>query len=77
MNFIYYKCYILIELTSLKELIRQQTHQKIKGFKFQPNVCNRCYDLLMMTINFSDILNIKGSNCCRIISGISKNEAIN
>ena len=33
------------------------------GFKFQPNACNTCHDLLMMSINFSDtaILNIKGS----------------
>ena len=26
-----------------------------KGFKFQPNVCNRCHDLLMMSMNFSNI----------------------
>ena len=26
-----------------------------KGFKFQPNVCNRCHDLLMMSVNLSDI----------------------
>ena len=26
-----------------------------KGFKFQPNVCNRCLDLLMMSMNRSDI----------------------
>ena len=25
------------------------------SFKFQPNVCNRCHDLLMMRINLSDI----------------------
>ena len=32
------------------------------SFKFQPNVCNRCHDLLMMSMNLSDIaiLNIKG-----------------
>ena len=32
------------------------------SFKFQPNVYNRCYDLLMMSTNLSDItiLNIKG-----------------
>ena len=31
---------------------------------FKPNVCNRCHDLLMMSINLSDIaiLNIKGSH---------------
>ena len=34
------------------------------NFKFQPNVCNRCHDLLMMPINLSDIaiLNIKCSD---------------
>ena len=25
------------------------------SFKFQPNVCNRCHDLLMMSISLSDI----------------------
>ena len=25
------------------------------SFKFQLNVCNRCYDLLMMSINLNDI----------------------
>ena len=32
------------------------------GFKFQPNVCNRCHDLSMMSMNLSGIaiLNIKG-----------------
>ena len=49
------------------------------SFKFQPNVCNRSHDLLMMSINLSDIaiLNIKGSYYCCIISLISKNGAIN
>ena len=47
------------------------------NFKFQSNVCNRCHDLLMMSINLSDIgiLNIKGSYFCCIISLISKNDA--
>ena len=26
-----------------------------KGFKFQPYVCNRCHDLLMMSVKLSDI----------------------
>ena len=26
-----------------------------KGFKFQPNVCNRFHDLLMMSMKLSDI----------------------
>ena len=49
------------------------------SFKFQPNVCNKCHDLLMMSIKLSDtaILNIKGSDYCCIVKGISINEAIN
>ena len=49
------------------------------GFKFQPNFCNRCLDLLMMSMNRSDItiLNIKSADCGCIISAINKNEAIN
>ena len=33
-------------------------------FKFQPNVCYKSHDLLMMSLNLSDIaiLNIKGSD---------------
>ena len=44
------------------------------NFKFQSNVCNRCHDLLIMSVNLSDIaiLNIKGSNFCCIIRLISK-----
>ena len=50
-----------------------------KGFKFQPNVCNRSHDLLMMSMSLSDIaiLSIKSADYCCIISGISKSEAIN
>ena len=50
-----------------------------KGDKFQPNVCHRCHDLLMMSLNLSDIaiLNIKGSNYHCITSGIRKSEPIN
>ena len=48
------------------------------SFKFQANDCNRCHDLLMMSMNLSDIavLNIKGSDDSCIISLISKNEAL-
>ena len=47
------------------------------SFKFQQNVCNRCHDLLMMSINLSNIaiLKIKDSYHHCIISIISKNEA--
>ena len=45
-----------------------------KGFKFQPYGCNRCHDLLMMSMNLSDIaiLNTKGSDYSSITSLISK-----
>ena len=80
--FVYHKCYILIELTFLKELMLiKQVHRKSVilvtigissnySLKFQPNVCNRCHNLLMMSVNLSDIdiLNNKGSDNCCIIS---------
>ena len=89
---VYSKYYILIELRFLKELMLiKQVHEVsvifvIIGisylnysFKFQPNVCNRCHDLLMISINFSNIAIwiIKSSNYHCIISLISKNEVIN
>ena len=48
------------------------------SFTFQPNFCNRCHDLLMMSMNLSDIviLSIKGSDYCCIISLIAITEAI-
>ena len=48
------------------------------SFKFQPNVCNTCYDLLMMSMNLSNIAtsNIKGSDYSCFISLINKTEAI-
>ena len=50
-----------------------------KGFKFQPNVCNRCHDLLMMYLNLSDvaILNIKSADYRCTISRTRKSEAVN
>ena len=44
------------------------------SFKFQPNVCNRCHDLLMMSMNLGNIAiwDIKGSVYCYIISLFSK-----
>ena len=49
-----------------------------KGFKFQTYENNRCHDLLMMSVNLSDIAILKienADNYC-IISGISKSDAI-
>ena len=49
------------------------------SFKFQANVCNRCHDLLMVSMNVRNItiLNIKSSDYHCIISLISENAAIN
>ena len=49
------------------------------SFKFQPNVSKRCHDLLMMSVNLSDIaiLSNEAYDYCCIISLISKSEAIN
>ena len=50
-----------------------------KEFKFHPDICNEWHDVLMMSVNLSDmaILNIHGADYRCIISGISKCEAIN
>ena len=47
-----------------------------KWFKFQSNVCNRCHDIFMMSMNLSDIaiLNSKGADYRCINSGISESE---
>ena len=57
----------------------QYCHFLNKGFKIQSNVCNRCHDLLMMSMKLSEvaILNIKSAGYCCIINGISKDEATN
>ena len=49
-----------------------------KGFKFQPYVCNKSHDLLMVSMNLSDtaFLNIKSSDFCCAVKRISKSEAI-
>ena len=46
--------------------------------KFQPNFISRCHDLLMMSINLSNIAisNFKGSDCRFFISLISKNKTV-
>ena len=81
----------LIELTFAKELMLiKQVYQRSmiffhywyflnNSFKFQPNACNRCHDLLMMSINLDNnaILNIRWSDYCCIISLTSKNKGIN
>ena len=48
------------------------------GFKFQPDGCNESHDVLMMSMNLSNIaiLNINGADCPCNISGISNSEAV-
>ena len=50
-----------------------------KGFKFKRNICNGCHDVLMMSMNLTEIAirNIHGADYCCIISRISKSEAMN
>ena len=88
--FVYYKCYITIELMLSEGIDVNKTSELKecdichcwfflnKGFKFKINVCNRCHALLLMFINFSDISiwNIKGADYHCIISGINKSELI-
>ena len=72
--FAYYKCCIRSD-TSLGIDVNKTSKLKKcdachylyflnKGFKFKSKVSNRCYNLLMMSLNLSDIaiLNIKGAN---------------
>ena len=49
-----------------------------KDLSFSHYVCNRYHDLLMMSMNLSNmaILKIKNANHCFIIPGISKDEII-
>ena len=76
----------MIESTFLRELMLiKEVHEKSDvfhywyffnySFKFHPNVCYRCHDLLMISVNLNDIaiFNIKTSDYGCIISLISKN----
>ena len=48
------------------------------GCKFEPNVCDKCHDVLMRAYKLRNIaiLNVKGVNYRCILRGISKNEAV-
>ena len=56
--------------SKIRNLILSVTY----SFEFQPNVYNRCHDLLMTSMNLGgiSILNIKNAHYCCIIS---KNKA--
>ena len=68
----------MIELTFLNDICHCWYFLD-EGFKFQPDVWHGCYDLLMMSINLSDIaiVIIHGAGYPGIISGISKSETVN
>ena len=78
--FVYYKCYVFIEFTFPKNRHYLSLWYFLnKGFRCQPDVCDGCHDLLMISMNLSDIViaNSKGSDYRWIISGINRNVAIN
>ena len=49
------------------------------GFKFEPQVCNKCLDELMTAYELKNIaiLNVKGVDFRCILCGISRDEAVN
>ena len=49
------------------------------GLRFQDYVCNGCHDLIMLSVNISDIaiISIKNVDYCFIIHNISKSKATN
>ena len=68
------------KMSKLKE--RDICHHRYfldKEFKFQSNISNGYHDVLMVSMNLSDVavLNIHNTDYCCIISGISKSGAIN
>ena len=50
-----------------------------KGFTFEPYVCKRCHDVLMMCVNLNDIaiLYINGAEYHCVIYRITKSNAVN
>ena len=48
-------------------------------FKFEPDVCHKCHDVLMTTYKLKNIaiLNVKGVGFRCILWGISRNEPVN
>ena len=45
-----------------RSIVCHYCYFSVKWFKFQPNVCNGCYNVLMMFMKLNDIaiLNIRG-----------------
>ena len=49
------------------------------GFRFEPHVCNKCYDVLMTNYELKNIaiLNVKGVDFRCILWGISRDGTVN
>ena len=49
------------------------------SYKFEPNVCNKCYDVVMTAYELKNVatLNVKSVDCRCILWGICKNKAAN
>ena len=49
------------------------------GYKYEPHVCNKCHDLLMVVCDVNDfmILNIKGVDYRCYVFHMSRSDAIN
>ena len=54
-------------------------HFKDVGFKFEPHVCNKCHDVLIIAYELKNIaiLNVKDADFRCILWGFSKNESAN
>ena len=46
------------------------------GFKFEPHVCNKCYDILMTAYELKNIAILKGVDFRCALFGISRDEAV-
>ena len=68
-----------IKIASKKCIICLYWYFLDKGFTFQPAVCNRCHDKLMMSMKLHEnaVLNIHGADYCSVINRINKSEAVN
>ena len=67
--------------TSLSKecMLRHYWYFKDVGFKFEPNVCNKCHDVWMNAYDLKNIaiLNVQGVDFNCILWGISRDEAVN
>ena len=64
---------------SKKCMLCQYWHFRDVGFKFEPQVCNKCHDILMTAYELKDIaiLNVRGVDVKSILRVIRKDEVVN